>query len=145
MNQLLTAARDRGVMIIHTPGETMNIYAGTPYRTRMEEAKPATPQVPIERRCDVDPTREPQPLPVDRTLDCDDATLGPVVRPCLVKAPRYCIDPECSIRAPLYFETAGLRFSASRCGVTSSRVVASITWSMMIVSGTSLVSRIKPI
>ena len=78
MNQTLTAARDRGVMIIHAPSETMNMYAGTPYRTRMETAKPATPPVPIERRCDVDPTREPQPLPVDRTLDCDDATLGPV-------------------------------------------------------------------
>jgi len=78
MNQVLTAARDRGVMIIHAPSETMNVYAGTPYRARMETAKPATPPAPIERRCDVDPTREPQPLPVDRTLDCDDATLGPV-------------------------------------------------------------------
>ena len=77
MNQVLTAARDRGVMIIHAPSETMNVYAGTPYRMRMERAKPATPPVPIERRCDVDPTREPQPLPVDRTLDCDDATPGP--------------------------------------------------------------------
>jgi len=80
MNQVLTAARDRGVMIIHAPSETMNMYAGTPYRTRMEFARPATPPVPIERRCDVDPTREPQPLPVDRTLDCDDPTLGPVVK-----------------------------------------------------------------
>lgn len=34
MNAVLTAARDRGVMIIHAPSETMNIYAGTPYRTR---------------------------------------------------------------------------------------------------------------
>jgi nicotinamidase-related amidase len=77
MNRVLTAARDRGVMIIHAPSDTMAVYAGTPYRTRMERAKPATPPVPIERRCDVDPTREPQPLPVDRTLDCDDATPGP--------------------------------------------------------------------
>ena len=30
-------------------------------------------------------------------------------------------------------------------GVTSSSVVASMTWSMMIVSGTSLVSRNRPI
>ena len=35
--------------------------------------------------------------------------------------------------------------AANRYGVTSFRVVASIMWSMMIVSGTSLVSRIKPI
>jgi len=80
MNAVLTAARDRGVMIIHAPSETMNMYAGTPFRARMEAARPATPPVPIEKRCDVDPTREPQPLPVDRTLDCDDATLGPVVK-----------------------------------------------------------------
>ena len=60
MNQVLTAARDRGVMIIHAPSETMNVYAGTPYRMRMERAKPAMPPVPIERRCDVDPTREPR-------------------------------------------------------------------------------------
>ena len=80
MNQVLTAARDRGVMIIHAPSETMNIYAGTPYRARMEQAKPATPPVPIERRCDTDLAREPASLPVDRALDCDDETLGPVVR-----------------------------------------------------------------
>lgn len=80
MNQVLTAARNRGVMIIHAPSETMNIYAGTPYRQRMEQARPARPPVPIERRCDVDPTREPRPLPVDRSLDCDDPTLGVVVR-----------------------------------------------------------------
>lgn len=80
MNGVLTAARDRGVMIIHAPSETMNMYAGTAYRTRMEQAPAATPPVPIERRCDVDLTREPRPLPVDRALDCDDAVLEPVVR-----------------------------------------------------------------
>jgi hypothetical protein len=80
MNDVLTAARDRGVMIIHAPSDTMNIYAGTPHRMRMEQAPPAKPPVPIERRCDVDPTREPQPLPVDRKLDCDDPTLGIAIR-----------------------------------------------------------------
>ena len=80
MNQVLTAARDRGVMIIHAASETMNTYAGTLYRTRMEKAKPATPPVPIERRCDRDPKHEPLTLPVDTELDCDDAKLGPVVR-----------------------------------------------------------------
>ncbi|MBC7818964.1 MAG: isochorismatase family protein [Planctomycetaceae bacterium] len=80
MNHVLTAARDRGVMIIHAPSETMNIYAGTLFRTRMERAKPAQPPVPIERRCVRDPNREPATLPVDTQLDCDDAELGPVVR-----------------------------------------------------------------
>lgn len=80
MNQVLTAARDRGVMIIFAPSETMNFYADTPYRKRMQQAKPAEPPIPIERRCDVDAPREPRPLPVDTKLDCDDETLGPVIR-----------------------------------------------------------------
>ncbi len=80
MNQVLTAARDRGVMIIHAPSETMNIYAGTLYRSRMEQAPRAASPIPIERRCDRDPLREPELLPVDKALDCDDAVLGPVVR-----------------------------------------------------------------
>jgi nicotinamidase-related amidase len=80
MNQVLTAARDHGVMIIHAPSETMNIYEGTSYRTRMQQAKPAKPPVPIERRCVRDPSLEPATLPVDTKLDCDDDEPGPVVR-----------------------------------------------------------------
>jgi hypothetical protein len=81
MNQVLTAARDRGVMIIFAPSETMNIYAGTPYRRRMEEAKPARSPIPILPRCARDPLgTEPATLPVDTNLDCDDCELGPVVR-----------------------------------------------------------------
>jgi nicotinamidase-related amidase len=80
MNQVLTAARDRGVMIIFAPSETMNIYAGSPYRKRMEQARPAEPPVPIANRCDRDAASEPKTLPVDTKLDCDDCELGPVVR-----------------------------------------------------------------
>lgn len=80
MNQALTAARDRGVMIIFAPSETMNIYAGTSHRKRMEQAKVAKPPVPIGKRCDRDPANEPKTLPVDTNLDCDDCELGPVVR-----------------------------------------------------------------
>jgi nicotinamidase-related amidase len=80
MNQVLSAARDRGVTIIFAPSETMNIYAGSPYRKRMEQAKPATPPVAIEKRCLRNPASEPATLPVDTELDCDDCELGPVVR-----------------------------------------------------------------
>jgi nicotinamidase-related amidase len=80
MNQVLTKARDRGVMIIFAPSETMNIYAGTPYRKRMEQARFARPPVPIAKRCDRNPEREPKTLPEDTKLDCDDSELGPVVR-----------------------------------------------------------------
>jgi peptidase E len=76
MNQVLMAARDRGVMIINAPSETMNVNAGTQYRKRMEEARPVKPPVPIGR-CDRDPDREPPTLPVDRTLDCDDPIQPP--------------------------------------------------------------------
>jgi nicotinamidase-related amidase len=80
MNQVLSAARDRGVTIIFAPSETMNIYAGSPHRKRMEQAKPAKPPVPIEKRCLRNPDKEPATLPVDTNLDCDDCELGPVVR-----------------------------------------------------------------
>lgn len=80
MNQILTAARDRGVTILFAPSETMNLYAGSPHRTRMEQAAPAKPPTPIEKRCLRDPAREPATLPVDTKLDCDDCELGPVVR-----------------------------------------------------------------
>jgi nicotinamidase-related amidase len=79
MNRVLTAARDRGVMIIFAPSETMNIYAGVSYRKRMEQAKFAKPPVPIPKRCDRG-ADEPKTLPVDTNLDCDDCELGPVVR-----------------------------------------------------------------
>src|SRR5262249_3766477 len=64
MNQVLTAARDRGVTIIFAPSETMNIYAGSPHRKRMEQAKPTTPPVPIEKRCLRNPATEPPTMPV---------------------------------------------------------------------------------
>lgn len=81
MNQVLTAARDRGVMIVFAPSETMNIYAGSSYRKRMEQARPAKPPVPIVKRCPRDPASSEPPLPIDpEKNDCDDCELGPVVR-----------------------------------------------------------------
>src|SRR5262245_33521179 len=80
MNQVLSAARDRGVTIIFAPSETMDFYAGSPHRKRMQQARPAKPPVPIEKRCTRDPASEPATLPVDTTLDCDDCEPGPEVR-----------------------------------------------------------------
>jgi nicotinamidase-related amidase len=80
MNEVLTAARNHGVQIIHAPSETMYIYADYPQRKRMQQAKPAKPPVPIERWCKLDPAKEP-PMPVDTSkCACDDANLGAVVR-----------------------------------------------------------------
>src|SRR5262249_60295143 len=80
MNQVLSAARDRGVTIIFAPSETMNVYAGSPHRKRMQQARPAKPPVPIEKRCVRDPASEPATLPVDTKLDCDACEPGPEVR-----------------------------------------------------------------
>jgi nicotinamidase-related amidase len=80
MNQVLTAARGHGVMVIHGPSGTMDFYAGTPYRRRMQQAKPAKPPVPIAAWCHLDPAREPA-LPVDTAkCPCDDPVVGPAVR-----------------------------------------------------------------
>lgn len=76
MNPVLTAARDRGVMIIHAPSETMDVYANTPYRLRMQQAKSVVPPVPIER-CGRDPIIDAALLPVDPQLDCDDPVFPP--------------------------------------------------------------------
>jgi len=80
MNQVITAARNHGVMIIHAPSGTIDLYADTPYRKRMKQAKPAKPPVPIANWCNLDKTREPD-MPVDTSkCACDDPVVGEAVR-----------------------------------------------------------------
>jgi nicotinamidase-related amidase len=80
MNEVVTAARNHGVAIIHAPSGTMDDYAGTPYRKRMQQARAAKPPVPIGGWCYLDPAREPE-LPVDTSkCACDDPVVGPKVR-----------------------------------------------------------------
>jgi len=80
MNEVLTAARGHGAMVIHAPSDTISIYADTPYRRRMQQARPAKPPVPIARWCNLDLAKEPA-MPVDTAkCACDDAQLGSVVR-----------------------------------------------------------------
>src|SRR5262249_11761347 len=64
MNKVVTAARNHGVMIIHAPSGTLDLYADTPYRQRMQQARAAKPPVPLQPWCNLDPAKEP-PLPVD--------------------------------------------------------------------------------
>lgn len=79
INRVVTAARDRGVMVIHAPSGTMDVYADTPYRRRMQQAAVAEPPVPIAGWCHVDSSREP-PLPLDVSNPCDDPEPPPQVR-----------------------------------------------------------------
>jgi putative membrane-bound dehydrogenase-like protein len=64
MNQVLTAARQRGVLIIHCPSDTMDYYKDHPGRTLAMSAPAAMTSRPLERWCRLDPTREPT-LPID--------------------------------------------------------------------------------
>ena len=53
-------------MIIHAPSDTMDIYAGTPYRKRMQQAKAAKPPVPIAALVLPRPARRSRPCPSTR-------------------------------------------------------------------------------
>jgi nicotinamidase-related amidase len=80
MNKVVSEARGHGVMIIHAPSGTLDLYEGTPYRRRMQQAKAVKPPVPLMSWCHLDPKKEP-PLPVDTSKQsCDDPVIGPAVR-----------------------------------------------------------------
>jgi nicotinamidase-related amidase len=57
MNDVLTAARNRGVHIIHAPSETMDFYEGTAARQRMARVPPVEPPPPADH--------DDPPKPVD--------------------------------------------------------------------------------
>lgn len=80
MNSVLGAARGLGVQIIHAPSGTMDVYAGTPQRKRMQAAARSTPPVPIAKWCYLD-RKDEAPLPIDDvTQPCDDETVDPAVK-----------------------------------------------------------------
>jgi len=73
MNEVIKAARKRGVFIIHAPSDTMDYYKGTPQRRRATEASPAKAPVDMSTWCAIDPAKEP-PLPIDDSDGgCDDS------------------------------------------------------------------------
>lgn len=80
MNAVLTAARNHGVTIIHAPSGTVDMYANTPFRRRVQQSRAAAPPVPIAKWCYLDPKSEP-PLPIlDSKSPCDDAVVGAAVK-----------------------------------------------------------------
>jgi nicotinamidase-related amidase/type 1 glutamine amidotransferase len=73
MNDLVTNARQRGMLIIHCPSDTMKFYEGASGRKLAQAAPPAEPKVPLQRWCKLDPARE-APLPIDDADGgCDDS------------------------------------------------------------------------
>jgi len=76
MNQVVSAARSHGVMVIHSPSDTMAFYEGTPWRQRMKNAPAAASPFPIINRCPRIPEEE-RAFPIDDSGGgCDD----PVVK-----------------------------------------------------------------
>lgn len=79
MNRVISAARSHGALVIHAPSSTMDHYAETPYRQRMQQAPPAEPPVPIGGWCYLDPDVEAE-MPVDASKSpCDDPVVGEAV------------------------------------------------------------------
>jgi nicotinamidase-related amidase len=72
MNQVVSAARSLGVMIVHAPSDTMKYYEGTPWRERMRRAPMAPSPTPIVGRCGREPAEE-RSFPIDDSAGgCDD-------------------------------------------------------------------------
>ena len=75
MNQVVGAARSLGVMVIHSPSDTMKFYEGTPGRERMKGAPTAASPFPIIARCPRVPEEE-RAFPIDDSAGgCDDPVL----------------------------------------------------------------------
>lgn len=73
MNEVLKAARSRGVFIIHSPSDTMKFYEGHPGRKLAMAAPIVEPVQPLQRWCKLDPEKE-APLPIDDSdggCDCE--------------------------------------------------------------------------
>ena len=76
LNQVVSAARSLGVMIIHSPSDTMKHYDGTPWRERMRSAPTAPSPFPILARCPRIPDEE-RDFPIDDSAGgCDDPVIS---------------------------------------------------------------------
>lgn len=81
MNQIVSAARSHGVMIIHSPSDVMKFYEGTPFRERMKQAPTAKSPFPIINRCPRMPEEE-RDFPIDdKAGGCDDPVVTPFSGP----------------------------------------------------------------
>lgn len=75
MNQVVTAARDRGVFIIHCPSDTLDFYKDTPQRKLAQSAPKVATKIPLQGWCHLDEKVEGNKLPIndkDGGCDCTD-------------------------------------------------------------------------
>jgi type 1 glutamine amidotransferase/nicotinamidase-related amidase len=79
MNDVISAARAKGVLIIHSPSGCMDKYEGMPQRKLAQSAPPVEPKTPLEKWCYIDKSHEGE-LPIDDSVPCEDADPRPAVR-----------------------------------------------------------------
>ncbi len=97
MNTVLRAGRERGVLIVHAPSDTMAFYEGTPQRERARQAPDVSAPEDIRLWRPLDPTREP-PLPIDDSDGgCDDEPPCPTFRAWIRQHPALEIGAEDAI------------------------------------------------
>lgn len=76
MNKVIRAARDRGVMIIHCPSDTLDFYKDTPQRKRAMAAPKVETKIPLQGWCHLDKSIEGDSLPIDDSdggCDCEES------------------------------------------------------------------------
>jgi putative heme-binding domain-containing protein len=64
MNEVLKAARSKGMLIIHCPSDTMEFYQDHPARKLAQAAPKVATQIPLQGWCSLSGGKEP-PLPID--------------------------------------------------------------------------------
>jgi nicotinamidase-related amidase len=79
MNQVISLARQQGVLIIHCPSGCMDEYKDTPQRKLAQQAPPVATKIPLKPWCNLDKDHEP-PLPIDDTNPCEDEKPRPAVK-----------------------------------------------------------------
>lgn len=74
MNDVLVAARKKGVLIIHCPSNTLEFYKDTPQRRLAQQAPQVETKVPLQGWCHLIPEKEGK-LPIDDSdggCDCEN-------------------------------------------------------------------------
>ena len=75
MNDVIKTARQKGVLIIHCPSDTLGFYKGTPQRKLAMSAPKVETKLPLQGWCHLDKTIEGEVLPIDDSdggCDCEE-------------------------------------------------------------------------
>jgi len=89
LNEVIRAARDRGVQIIHAPSDTLAFYQDHPARQRIQAVPPITPPTEIEH--------DDPPLPIDDTDGGSDTGETPWHKAWSRQHPGIEIDPQVDV------------------------------------------------